>query len=220
MTLPRLSGRLLVSDQAFGAIHEAIMSGDIPAGSRLPIRDLADQLGTSPMPVRDALARLEQVGLAKRVPHKGTVVARLTPAELVAVYDTRLVLEREATRLGSQHLTGADADRMRAQHRLLLEAVRNGRRAEALDRDEALLTILYEASGNDVLVELVQALWRRCRAYKLFGVQGTLGDADPSVWAFQERLIEAAAAHDTATAVAVTEESLVSATARIRGMLT
>lgn len=219
MTLPKLTDRPLVSDQVFGAIHQAIMSGAIPAGSRLPIRNLADQLGTSPMPVRDALARLEQVGLAKRVPHKGTVVARLTPTELVAVYDTRLVLEREGTRLGSQQLSRADADRMRAEHRLMLEAVRAGRRVEALDRDEALLTILYAASGNDVLVELVQALWRRCRAYKLFGVQGALSDADPSVWTFQERLIEAAAAHDTATAVKVTEESLVSATTRIRSML-
>ena len=219
MTLPRLSDRPLVSDQVFGAIHEAIMNGELPAGSRLPIRDLADQLGTSPMPVRDALARLEQVGLATRVPHRGTVVARLTPAELVAVYDTRLVLEREATRLGSRHLMGAGADRMRAQHRLMLQAVRAGRRAEALDRDEALLTVLYGAAGNDVLVELIHGLWRRCRAYKLFGVQGALSDADPSVWTFQERLIEAAAAHDTATAVAVTEESLASATARIRGLL-
>ena len=76
------------------------------------------------MPVRDALARLEQVGLAKRIPHKGTVVATLTPAELVAVYDTRLVLEREATRLGSQYLTSAEADQMRAQQHLMLEAVR------------------------------------------------------------------------------------------------
>lgn len=220
MTLPRLSDRPLVSDQVFGAIHEAIMSGDIPAGSRLPIRDLADQLGTSPMPVRDALARLEQVGLAKRVPHRGTVVARLTPAELVAVYDTRLVLEREATRLGSQHLTGAEAGQMRAQHRLMLEAVASGRRVEALDHDEALLTILYAASGNDVLVELIHGLWRRCRTYKLLGVRGAASDADPTVWTFQEQLVEAAAAHDTATAVAVTEHSLVSATTRIRSMLT
>lgn len=219
MTLPKLTERTLVSDQVFGAIHEAIMSGEIAAGSRLPIRDLADQLGTSPMPVRDALARLEQIGLAKRVPHKGTVVARLTPTELVAVYDTRLVLEREATRLGSERLTSAEADQMRAQHHLMLEAVGTRRRAEALDRDEALLTILYAASGNEVLVELIHALWRRCRAYKLFGVQGALSDADPSVWSSQGQLIEAAAAHDTAAAVAITEESLLSATTRIRGML-
>lgn len=219
MTLPRLAEPALLADQVFGAIHDAIMRGDIPAGSRLRIRNLASELGTSPMPVRDALVRLEQTGLAQRVPHKGAVVTKLTPAELVAVYDTRLLLEREATRLGSQHLTDADGERMWSEQRAMLAAVESGHRVLALDHDEAMLTILYRASGNDVLLELIRSLWQRCRAYKLFGVQGALADADPELWASQGRLITAALAHDTAAAVAITEESLRSSIARIRAML-
>ena len=97
MSITRLGEPLLLTDQVFSAIHEAIMSGDIPAGARLRIRDLAAQLGTSPMPVREAIGRLEQAGLAQRVPHKGAVVIDLSPAELVHVYDTRLLLEMEAS---------------------------------------------------------------------------------------------------------------------------
>lgn len=219
VALLKLAERSLVADQVYDAIHSAIMTGDLPAGSRLRIRDLADELGTSPMPVRDSIVRLEQAGLAQRVPHKGAVVTKLSPAELVAVYDTRLLLEREATRLGSQRLTPAEGAQMRREHDRMMSAVAAGRRADALNHDEALLTVLYVASGNDVLVELIQGLWQRCRPYKLFGVEGAINHADPELWSFQERLITAALAHDVEAAVAVTEQSLTSATARIRRML-
>jgi DNA-binding GntR family transcriptional regulator len=219
MALLKLAERSLVADQVFDAIHQAIMSGDLPAGARLRIRDLADELGTSPMPVRDSIVRLEQAGLAQRVPHRGAIVTQLSPAELVSVYDTRLLLEREATRLGSQHVTPADGERMREQHGLMMDAVRAGRRAEALNHDESLLTVLYAASGNEVLVELIQALWQRCRPYKLVGVQGTRNQSDPDVWSSQGPLIAAALDHDPVAAVAITERSLTSATARIQAML-
>ena len=219
MALLRLAERSLVADQVFDAIHQAIMSGALPAGARLRIRDLAAELGTSPMPVRDSIVRLEQAGLAQRVPHKGAVVTNLSPAELVTIYDTRLLLEREATRLGSQHVTPADGALMHEQHRLMMDAVRAGRRAAALDHDEALLTVLYTASGNDVLVDLIQALWQRCRPYKLFGVEGARNRADPDVWSFQGPLVAAALDHDVAAAVAITERSLTSATARIQATL-
>lgn len=219
MVLSRLAGRSLVADQVFDAIHHAIMSGELPAGARLRIRDLAEELGTSPMPVRDAIVRLEQGGLAQRVPHRGAIVTQLSPGELVTVYDTRLLLEREATRLGSQHLTPDDGALMQRQHRLMMDAVDAGHRAEALDHDESLLTVLYAASGNDVLVELIQALWQRCRPYKLVGVEGALHQSDPDVWSFQDPLITAALNHDSAAAVMITERSLTRATLRIQAML-
>ena len=74
MVLPRLAEPSLVADKVFTAIHEAIMSGELPAGARLRVRDLALQVGTSVMPVREAIRRLEEAGLAERVPHKGAVV--------------------------------------------------------------------------------------------------------------------------------------------------
>ncbi len=219
MTMPKLQEPALVTDRVFSAIHDAIMSGQLPAGARLRIRDLAEQLGTSPMPVRDAIGRLEQAGLAQRVAHKGAVVTDLTPAELVDVYDTRLLLEREATRLGSQRLTAADGERMRVEQQKMMEAVDSHRGAEALDHDEALLAILYSAAGNPVLMELIRSLWQRCRPYKLLGVQPAPGAADLGSWSSQERLIQSACAHDWESAVAVTEESIRSATARIGARL-
>ena len=53
----------LLTDQVYATLHAAIISGELPAGSRLRIRDLAEQVGTSVMPVREAIRRLEAEGL-------------------------------------------------------------------------------------------------------------------------------------------------------------
>jgi len=63
---------------------------------------------------------------------------------------------------------------------------------QALDHDEALLTILYSAADNSVLLELIHVLWQRCRAYKIVGVRRALETSDLSIWSFQARLIDAA----------------------------
>lgn len=203
-------------------IHEAIMNGDLPAGSRLRVRDLADQVGTSVMPVREAIRRLEEAGLAERVPHKGAVVKTLTLSELVHVYDVRRLLEVEAARLGAQRITPAECDKMQHEYDLMCAALDEERVVASLDHDEALLRILYNASGNSVLVQMINNLWEHSRAYKIVGAQGTLestaGKAD-ALWRYQEDLIAAARKNDDVAAAAANEASLVDATDRIKALL-
>ncbi|GAB2570657.1 GntR family transcriptional regulator [Microlunatus antarcticus] len=220
MTLAPLGETSLVTDRVYGAIREGIRSGEIAAGSRLRLRDLAAQLGTSPMPVREAIGRLEQNGLVVRTPHRGAVVADLTPAELAHVYATRLLLEVEATRLGCRSVAAEDVARMRVADERMRAAVAAGRVSEALDADEELLSVLYAAGGNPVLVGLVEDLWQRCRAFKLLGADGA-GSLHPDhgAWSTQRRLLEAVEARDVEAAVAVTRESLESSQERIRVML-
>lgn len=198
-------------------IHEAIMSGDLPAGSRLKVRDLAAQVGTSVLPVREAIRRLEEAGLAERSPHKGAVVKGLTLEELIHVYDVRRLLEVEAARVGAEHISGHDCDKMQAEYDAMRVAIDEGRVVACLDHDEALLTILYRASGNPVLMELIRTLWNRCRAYKIVGAQGSIdsGDDEP-LWKYQLDLIAAARKNNSAAAAAVNNVSLLNATDRIK----
>ena len=201
-------------------IHEAIMNGDLPAGSRLRVRDLAEQVGTSVLPVREAIRRLEEAGLAERSPHKGAVVKGLTLEELVHVYDVRRLLEVEAARLGAARIIAEDCDEMQAEYDLMRSAITEGRVVALLDHDEALLTILYNAAGNPVLLEMIRTLWYRCRGYKIVGAQGTLESAgDDLLWRYQHDLIAAARNSDAAAAAAVNDASLVNATDRIRALL-
>jgi DNA-binding GntR family transcriptional regulator len=220
MTLPRLEPQPRVGDQVFEAIHRAIMNGEYPAGHRLRIRTIAKETGTSVMPVREAIRRLEELGLVESSPNRGAAVKGFTHEDLLDVYAVRRLLEAEAARLGAAAIDAAGIDRMRTAFVDLESAIADGRAVDYLDADEALLTALYEAAGNPVLVESIQHLWQRCRSYKLVGVTTELDTGDPAaLGAFQRELITAAEAADPARAEHLTEGSVDTAMARIRAAL-
>jgi len=219
MTGTKLAPPESMADQVFAIIRRAIMSGDLPAGHRLRIRDVAAQVGTSVMPVREAIRRLEEAGLAERVPHKGAVVRSLGLVELIHIYDARRVLETEAARRGARAITRADVQDMEGGYHRLQALVAKGDLVGALDADEDLLLVLYRAGENPVLVELIQGLWQRCRPYKIAGVQQVESDEN-SAWAlYQPRLIEAARTNDAPLAGRVTDQSLRHAARRIEAHL-
>ena len=220
MTLPRLEPQPRVGDQVFEAIRRAIMNGEYPAGHRLRIRTIAKETGTSVMPVREAIRRLEELGLVESSPNRGAAVKGFTHEDLLDVYAVRRLLEAEAARLGAAAIDPAGIDRMRTAFVDLESAIADGRAVDYLDADEALLTALYEAAGNPVLVESIQNLWQRCRSYKLVGVTTELDTGDPAaLGAFQRELITAAEAADPDRAKHLTEGSVDTAMARIRAAL-
>jgi DNA-binding GntR family transcriptional regulator len=215
MALARVAPPELLTDRVFDTIHAAIMSGELPAGTQLKIRDLAEQVGTSVMPVREAIRRLEESGLAVREPHKGAVVKNLTMDELLQTYQVRILLEVEAARLGGAAVSDADCARMQQLCDQLERAVDDGDILAALNCDEALLTVLYVAGGNPVLLESIRGLWQRCRAYTIRGAQRASDLSDRSLWTFQARIVRAARSRDGDSAAAITRESMLSALDRI-----
>ncbi|MEA5455666.1 GntR family transcriptional regulator [Sinomonas sp. JGH33] len=220
MAISKRAEPALLTDQVYATIHEAILNGDLPAGSRLTVRELAEQVGTSAMPVREAIRRLEEAGMVERQPHRGAVVKALTLEELVHVYDIRRLLEVEAARLGAERITAEDCDRMQAEYDLMREAIDDHRVPALLDHDEAMLAILYNAAGNPFLVQVIRNLWLQCRAYKIVGATGTLETpGDDSLWRYQQDLIAAARHNDPIGAAAVNDASLANATDRIKALL-
>ena len=211
----------LLADQVYDVLHKAIVSGELPAGSRLRIRDVAEQVGTSVMPVREAIRRLEEGGFAHREPHKGAVVKGLTLEELIHVYDVRKVLEREAARRGAERITPEGCARMEAEYGFMRAAIAEGRLEDHLRRDEGLLTALYEASGNPVLVKTIQSLWLQCRAYKTLGIKSTFDSTKSNevLWQYQRDLVAAARANDPEAAAVASDASLDVAAEEIRRRL-
>jgi DNA-binding GntR family transcriptional regulator len=218
--LPRLELTGRVGDQVFAAMHGAIVSGDLRAGTRLRIRDLAEELGTSVMPVREAIRRLEEMGLVEAQPYRGAVVKDFTHQELLDLYGARRLLEVEATRLGASEVGPAGLARMREQYAAMEAAVAGRDALDYLDRDEEFLAVVYAASGNAVLLELVRTLWSRCRSYKILGAEQALGSRDPQpLLTYQDQLLRAVTTGDAETAVRVTAESLDAAMERIRASM-
>ncbi len=98
------------SERAVGAVRELILRGDFEAGARLGEVELAERLGVSRTPVREALSRLAAEGLVEIVPNRGARVASWTVDELEDVFDLRAALEPELTALAVPHAQPADVD--------------------------------------------------------------------------------------------------------------
>ncbi|GAB3346090.1 GntR family transcriptional regulator [Modestobacter lapidis] len=209
----------LLADQVFASLRTAIANGELPAGARLRVRDLAARAGTSVMPVREAIRRLEEAGMAVRVPHRGAVVRGLTHDELLHVYDVRLHLEVPAAEQGCRHVDPGTVELMWQTHGRMRDAAADGRLGDALDEDEELLRTLYSRTGNQVLLELIEGLWRRCRPYKLLGAAEARRNDDDSLWSHQSALVAAAAAGDGAAAAGITRASLLGARRRVEASL-
>jgi DNA-binding GntR family transcriptional regulator len=214
MSLPNLEPTTRVADRAFDAIQDAILRGDLPAGQRLRFRQLAEELNVSVTPVREAIQRLEEIGLVETAPHKGVAVKSFVPQELLYQYDVRRLLEVQAVGEGVRKISATDVKRLHKMHRLMATDIAENRLLSYVDRDEEFLTVLYSAANNPVLVEMIVILWRRCRSYKIVGARREIETGVASV--HQGQLLEAIADADPELAQRITAESLDAAISRIR----
>lgn len=101
-----------VSDQVTSELRRLIVSGGLPPGQTLSLRKLADGLGVSFIPVRDALKVLRAEGLVVDSPGRSAAVAPLDLAELSAMYRLRRMLEPDLARRSVLDLTSAELDRL------------------------------------------------------------------------------------------------------------
>jgi DNA-binding GntR family transcriptional regulator len=101
------------SDRVFATLENAIVSGEIALGERIAEVALAQRLGVSRGPMREALRRLEGQGLVTRLPHAGVRVTALTKTELIELYEMRGVLEGLACRLAADRITTSELDTLR-----------------------------------------------------------------------------------------------------------
>jgi DNA-binding GntR family transcriptional regulator len=100
------------SERAAGAVRELILHGEFAAGARLGEAELAERLGVSRTPVREALTRLAAEGLVEIVPNRGARVSSWTVAELEEVFDLRAALEPRLTALAVPHASAEDVDEL------------------------------------------------------------------------------------------------------------
>jgi len=209
----------LIADEVFNQLLERILTGELHGGTPLRIRDIAADVGTSVMPVREAIRRLQEIGLAAAVPHKGAVVRTLTEAELIQAYGIRMGLESQAAIAGTAVITQDDLHLMEQAYERMLRAVRDGDIARALDEDETIHRIVYQASGNTVLVELIETLWLRCRPFKFMGASSSAMAGDLQIWLTQRPFIDAVSNKKSHTAAGVISDSLEGARSRLKKSL-
>ena len=95
------SREVSLEQQAYERLRNGIIDGTVPPGTKLRERVVAQQLGISRIPLREAFARLESEGLIESIPRRGKVVTQLTPRDAAELFEVRTVLEVLATRLAA-----------------------------------------------------------------------------------------------------------------------
>ncbi|MEV4785355.1 GntR family transcriptional regulator [Streptomyces tuirus] len=195
--------RTLLRDRAYEAIRDAIVAGEIEPGAVVRDAELAERLGLSRAPVRDAFSRLVDEGLLESKPQSYT---RVTPLVASDVRDAAAVvgaLHELVTRVAVPRLGAADLTVMRAANERFAAAVSAGDVDAALRADDELHDVLVRVSGNRAAAATVARytpLIRRLERQR-FGEGGSCRSAG-----LHDRLIEACAAGDVDGAVHVTAE--------------
>ncbi len=146
-----------VVDQVYSAIRERISSGSLPRGARVHQEDLAEELGVSRTPVREALRRLAAEGLVEMRTNRGARVADVDQVGMRVSYEARTVIEPGAARLAAARRPPEPLARMRAAVLAQRRSLRNVQRSFEANREFHLA--LAAASGNDVLVQFAERLW-------------------------------------------------------------
>lgn len=134
-------------------IRQAILSGALKAGEQLREAHIAEEMGISRSPIREALSRLEEEGLVNKVPFKGAFVASVSPDTIAEIAGIRTQLEPYAVSLALPRMTSTDWKNLR---RILEEMHRVAGHdlVAAIEKHLAFHRYFYERSGNRTLLNL------------------------------------------------------------------
>jgi DNA-binding GntR family transcriptional regulator len=136
-----------------------IASGEIAPGEPLRQLELADRLGMSATPVREALRRLEAQGLVVRHPHRGVRVAEVEPGEMSELYIIRAALEGLAVEHAVPHLTAKDIKALEQIHERLEVGRAKGALKSLRKLNYDFHTRLYRHSELPRLIRIIDSLW-------------------------------------------------------------
>lgn len=151
--------RSTLQDQIYAKLCTAIMAGKLTPGRAVSIRGLAASLGTSPIPVREALRRLAAEQAVEVLPNGSVAVPRMSRERFIDLRRTRLVIEGYATELAAASITDADIEKLYKLHADALKAFAARDAKQFLGRNQRLRFIVYEATGSTTLMPIIRSLW-------------------------------------------------------------
>ncbi|MBV9860216.1 MAG: GntR family transcriptional regulator [Alphaproteobacteria bacterium] len=196
---------------AIAALRDAILSGRYPAGARLEQNRIASELGLSPTPVREAFRELLARGLLVQKAHHSVRVAEIDLDQLRHLYRVRSLLEAEAARLATAAMDEGTAAELQRAYEVMLSGRRARNEARVEEADARFHAVLYRASGNPYLAELIAQMWSSFPRYLLWLIPGR---SDASV-AEHAAILDAVLRRDPEAASAAVRQHLQQALAAL-----
>ncbi|HPT86322.1 MAG TPA: GntR family transcriptional regulator [Bacillota bacterium] len=150
----------------FESLREAIISGQLRPGERMMEIQLAEEMGVSRTPVREAIRKLELEGLVEMIPRKGAYVAGLSLRDIADVFEIRRALEGLAAELAADRITDEELERLERYLVIISEQIEAGNLEEVVQTDTDFHTLLYQASRNNRLSQIINNLREQIQRFR------------------------------------------------------
>ncbi len=158
---------LPLRDVVFTTLRQAILRGELKPGERLMEIQLANKLGVSRTPIREAIRKLELEGLVLMIPRKGAEVAEITEKNLRDVLEVREALEILAVQLACDKITEVEIDALRSAAVEFEGVIETNDITKIAEADVMFHDIVYEATDNRRLIQLLSNLREQMYRYRV-----------------------------------------------------
>ena len=158
---------LPLTDVVFNTLRQAILRGELKPGERLMEIQLANKLGVSRTPIREAIRKLELEGLVLMIPRKGAEVADITEKSLRDVLEVRKALEELAVQLTCDKITKEQIRELEQAAEQFKKTLKSNDITEIAEADVRFHDIIYLATDNQKLILLLNNLREQMYRYRI-----------------------------------------------------
>ncbi len=161
---------LPLRDVVFNTLRRAILKGELEPGERLMEITLANKLGVSRTPIREAIRKLELEGLVIMIPRKGAEVAKITEKDLKDVLEVRASLEMLAIELACERITEGEIEDLRQTCQAFVESIdilEPDDLTLLAERDVAFHDVIFKATKNARLIQILNNLREQMYRYRM-----------------------------------------------------
>lgn len=158
---------LPLRDVVFNTLRQAILKGELKPGERLMEIQLANRLGVSRTPVREAIRKLELEGLVLMIPRKGAEVAKITVKNLKDVLEIRAALEQLAVQIACRNIDEAGIEGLKKANKNFERTMRTKDLAAITEADVEFHEIIYNATDNPRLINILNNLREQMYRYRV-----------------------------------------------------
>ena len=164
----RMDEYLPLRDVVFNTLRQAILKGELKPGERLMEIQLANKLGVSRTPVREAIRKLELEGLVLMIPRKGAEVAEITRQDMEDVLEVRTALEELAVKDACDHITDAQLSELKKASNEFKKALLEGKDlVTCADADMHFHDVILSATNNRRLIQMLNNLSEQMYRYRM-----------------------------------------------------
>lgn len=158
---------LPLRDVVFNTLRQAILKGEFQPGERLMEIQLAQRLGVSRTPIREAIRKLELEGLVVMIPRKGAEVAKITEKNMRDVLEVRLALEKLAVELACQRITEEEIKQLEISSQQFRQSTLSKDLLTMAQADEHFHDVIYKATKNNRLIQMLNNLREQMYRYRI-----------------------------------------------------